>query len=99
LFQITEKKEIKSAFNAEFITRIIPRLEWGAIVQAAEKIGCPNLPAQNEIDSTNEEFLQKLHHILLEIDIVEGSLECPETGRQFHINDGIPNMLLNEDEV
>lgn len=45
------------------------------------------------------EFLQKLHHILLEVDITNGYLECPETGRQFPICNGIPNMLLNEDEV
>ena len=24
---------------------------------------------------------------------------CPETGRKFPVADGIPNMLLNEDEV
>ena len=47
----------------------------------------------------NEELLQKLHHLLLEIDVLEGQLECPETGRVFPITDGIPNMLLNEDEV
>ena len=49
--------------------------------------------------ATDNEFLQKLHHVLLEIDIVEGNLECPETGRIFPITEGIPNMLLNEDEV
>lgn len=30
---------------------------------------------------------------------MEGDLECPETGRKFPINSGIPNMLLKEDEV
>jgi len=35
----------------------------------------------------------------MEIDIKEGNLECPETGRKFPITNGIPNMLLNEDEV
>lgn len=29
----------------------------------------------------------------------EGSLVCPETGRRFPVSKGIPNMLLNEDEV
>jgi multifunctional methyltransferase subunit TRM112 len=48
-----------------------------------------------EIDA----FLQKLHHVLLEVEVQEGSLVCPETGRRFPISDGIPNMLLNEDEV
>ena len=43
--------------------------------------------------------LQKLHHALLEIHITEGSLICPDTGRRFPIKNGIPNMLLHEDEV
>lgn len=47
----------------------------------------------------DEEFLRSLHHVLMEVDIIEGVLECPETGRQFPITNGIPNMLLNEDEV
>ena len=34
-----------------------------------------------------------------QVEIVEGSLICPETGREFPIINGIPNMLLNEDEV
>ena len=38
-----------------------------------------------------------MHFFQIEID--EGSLECPETGRKFQIKQGIPNMLLNEDEI
>lgn len=47
----------------------------------------------------NDELLEKIHHLLMEIEIVEGELQCPESGRVFHIKNGIPNMLLNEDEV
>lgn len=48
---------------------------------------------------TNEDFLKKAHHVLLEVEVINGDLLCPESGRKFPINDGIPNMLLNEDEV
>ena len=47
----------------------------------------------------NPDFLKKAHHVLMEIDIINGDLVCPETGRKFPVSDGIPNMLLNEDEV
>lgn len=47
----------------------------------------------------NEDFLKKVHHILLEVEVINGELLCPESGRKFPINDGIPNMLLNEDEI
>lgn len=68
---------------------------------SAEVVGLhEDIPKEFSEDiATNESVLQKLHHLLLEIDILEGQLECPETGRVFPIKDGIPNMLLNEDEV
>ena len=47
----------------------------------------------------NEEILKKLHKILLEVEIIEGELVCPETGRKFPITNGIPNMLINDDET
>ena len=36
---------------------------------------------------------------ILQLEVMEGNLICPETGRKFPISKGIPNMLLNEDEV
>jgi multifunctional methyltransferase subunit TRM112 len=42
----------------------------------------------------NDEFLKKIHKVLLEYDVEEGELICPETGRKFPIVNGIPNMLL-----
>ena len=37
--------------------------------------------------------------ICWQVEVVEGELECPESGRKFPISEGIPNMLLREDEV
>lgn len=88
-------------FNPEFIARMIPRLNWEAVRSSAQVIGCAEqLPVDVPEDAAaNEEFLQQLHHVLLEVDITEGTMECPETGRQFPIQNGIPNMLLEECEV
>ena len=47
----------------------------------------------------DSDFLRKVHHILPEVYIVNGEHICLETGRKFPINNGIPNMLLNEDEA
>ena len=47
---------------------------------------------------SDEDFLRTFHHILLEVQVEEGALVCPETGRRFPISKGIPNLLLNEDE-
>lgn len=88
-------------FNMEFVARIIPKLDWSTLWQAADKLGHAGDLPQTLIQDyeNNEEFLKKVHHVLLEVEVINGELVCPETGRKFPITSGIPNMLLNEDEV
>ncbi|CAH3018366.1 unnamed protein product [Porites evermanni] len=88
-------------FNPEFISRMIAKVEWSALLKAAEQVGrSEGLPSEVIPDyEKDEEFLKKVHHVLLEVEVDEGSLVCPESGRKFPIKNGIPNMLLNEDEV
>ncbi|KAJ8877535.1 hypothetical protein PR048_021990 [Dryococelus australis] len=40
-----------------------------------------------------------INFLLQQVDVVTGDLVCPESGRKFPINESIPNMLLNEDEL
>ena len=51
------------------------------------------------LDTGDEDALKRVHHALLEVDVVAGSLVCTETGRKFPIAAGIHNMLLNQDEI
>jgi uncharacterized protein YbaR (Trm112 family) len=37
--------------------------------------------------------------VTVQVCLQEGALICPETGRRFPVVNGIPNMLLAEDEV
>ncbi|KAI3952351.1 hypothetical protein MKX01_009224 [Papaver californicum] len=95
------KHEIKEVeFNSDFIRNMFVKIEWKALVNAAKSMGYEELP--EEVDSSmleNDEFLKRFHHALLELHLEEGALVCPETGRKFPVVKGIPNMLLNEDEV
>jgi multifunctional methyltransferase subunit TRM112 len=43
-------------------------------------------------------FLQALYHILMNVHLVKGMLTCPVTRREFPVQDGIPNMVLEEEE-
>uniref|UniRef100_A0A803N0P0 Uncharacterized protein n=1 Tax=Chenopodium quinoa TaxID=63459 RepID=A0A803N0P0_CHEQI len=86
--------------NVDFLKNIFSKIEWKPFVDAAKTLGFSELPEdvdQSLLDS--QEFLAKFHHALLEIHLEEGALVCPETGRKFPVNKGIPNMLLHEDEV
>ncbi|KAL1310068.1 hypothetical protein HN51_052750 [Arachis hypogaea] len=86
--------------NADFLRKMFEKVEWKAFVEASRSMGYAQLP--EEVDSgmlESDEFLSRFHHALLELHLEEGALVCPETGRRFPVNKGIPNMLLHEDEV
>ena len=91
-----------SQFFAQFVrctpracTAAQPHRRSRATLRAAQlKLEKGELPpAVPEDYATNEEFLKALHHVLLEVEIVEGVLVCPETDKRFPIKEGIPSML------
>eukprot|EP00929_Paragymnodinium_shiwhaense_P114443 TRINITY_DN82846_c0_g1_i1.p2 TRINITY_DN82846_c0_g1~~TRINITY_DN82846_c0_g1_i1.p2 ORF type:complete len:139 (-),score=48.14 TRINITY_DN82846_c0_g1_i1:33-449(-) len=62
--------------------------------------GLPALPAAlTQADEANEDLMKKLHLVLFDMHVIDGKLVCPESGREFPVENGIPNMLLNDDEV
>nr|XP_014333180.1 PREDICTED: multifunctional methyltransferase subunit TRM112-like protein isoform X2 [Bos mutus] len=93
--QATEVRINPVEFNPDFIVRMIPKVEWAALLEAADHV--PKEPIQGY--EHNEEFLRKMHHVLLEVEVLEGTLQCPESGRVFPISRGIPNMLLSDEET
>ncbi|KAI6659320.1 Multifunctional methyltransferase subunit TRM112-like protein [Oopsacas minuta] len=100
VLQATKIDKVIAEFNQEFLLRMLDRLEYHVLIHALEMIGMKDfLPIiLPENCSEDEAFMKNLHHALLEIDIIEGELICPESGRKFPIKDGIPNMLLTDEE-
>lgn len=99
--EVNEMKIREVDFNPEFISRMIPRLEWKALYEAAQSLDVVgNLSPEVVKDYENDEdFLKEAHRVLMEVEVIKGFLICPESGRKFPIENGIPNMLLNEGEV
>jgi multifunctional methyltransferase subunit TRM112 len=75
-------------------------------------LGYDELPETMPDDALdNLEFLKRVHHALnnvcfaciksniLQLEVEEGVLICSESGREFPIKNGIPDMLLKENEV
>ncbi|KAH7339892.1 trm112 [Rhizoctonia solani] len=90
----------EAEFNPDFLRKFMPRLEWGALVDTAKQLGDESLPEMQPAPGTeDEEFLQKLHHVLLEIHVEEGQMICPNCEHAYMIMQGIPNMLLAEHEI
>jgi multifunctional methyltransferase subunit TRM112 len=83
------------------ISKLIPKINYPVLVQAAKNVGIDvgsypeTLPAEWD---GNTEFLKKVADLAMSVDVVDGELECPESGRRFLIREGIPNMLVNDEE-
>lgn len=62
-------------------------------------MGISTLPPTLTTDLAEDPaFLHALYHILMNVHLVRGVLTCPATGREFPVSDGIPNMMLEEEE-
>jgi len=46
----------------------------------------------------DDDFLAALYNVLMNVHVVRGMLKCPATGREFPIENEIPNMVLEEEE-
>lgn len=89
--------------NAEqeisFVKGVLGMLDWPALVQGASEMGLSTLPPLLTEDLANDsDFLIALYHVLMKVHLVKGILTCPETGREFPVVNGIPNMMLEEEE-
>ena len=92
--------------NPKMITNVLQKLDWGAVLYAHSVVVASFDPPLEELpelkpcgESLTEELIESLHRLLMCIHVVTGTLVCPETNRPFPIKDGIPNMILHEDEL
>lgn len=83
------------------VAQTMRKLNYEALVSAAKDL---NIDVLNKYTYSldivsNLDFLRDVHHVLYEVDVNKGLLVCPESGRKFMIENGIPNMILLEDEI
>jgi multifunctional methyltransferase subunit TRM112 len=97
--RVEEHTEPPSERQIIFVKSMLSRLDWPALVQACAEMGIPTLPNTLTDDLAHDTaFLQALYNILMNVQLVQGMLTCPVTGREFPVTDGIPNMILEEEE-
>ena len=86
-------------YNEAFVKHILPSLDWPVLCAAASQLGLTSLPPALVPSLIEDpEFLQAVHHILVNVHVVAGVLTCPTTGREFAIKDGIADFMLEEEE-
>mmetsp|Transcript_26317 Transcript_26317/g.58918 ORF Transcript_26317/g.58918 Transcript_26317/m.58918 type:complete len:124 (+) Transcript_26317:311-682(+) len=90
----------QSPCNRDFIVSMIPNLNWQALRVAAREVGIDSLPEELTDDLVSDDnFIYALHHILFDVHVTEGRLECPESGQIFNVKGGVAFMDLDEDIV
>jgi len=110
----TKLKVEESEFNSDMLMAMLPKVEWSALYSTVESlretaaqndITIPSLPAESPLEGMDGEVMldaslaKALHFVLFDLHVVDGTLICPESAREFPIEQGIPNMLLHDDEV
>ena len=89
-----------SEFSAERILHLLPKVDWPALRKTASQMGIADLPEKApDAPAADPAFLKSVHDLIMDIHVTEGKLVCPHCSRAYPIHKGIPNMLLNEDEL
>ena len=88
--------------SVDMVRIMVSKLNWPVVRAGAQDLSISDVTDIETISEAvlaDEGSLRRIHHVLFEVNLIEGFLVCPESGRKFPVNDGIPNMLLHEDEI
>lgn len=86
----TETRHVKTEYNPETCAKIVSRIDFIALAGACNDLGIPFTPPE-DVNNLEEGVIQSLHHILFEVEVVEGYLVSP-SGNHYRITRGIPDM-------
>lgn len=97
----------ESPFDSQLVHRMLPKINYETLQKACEDLTEPCKKQEIELPKIPEtlpselgdSLVLDLYRVLYDIHVEEGFLVCPDTGREFAIKDGIPNMILHEDEL
>ncbi|CAD5226088.1 unnamed protein product [Bursaphelenchus xylophilus] len=95
----TEKKEFE--FDPVMMVKLLPKMQYPVLLSTAQNIGIDvsGLPSQLPDNwKEDHDFLKKAAELALGYEIIDGELECPESGKVFKIKEGIPNMLIDRED-
>ncbi|OQR92391.1 hypothetical protein ACHHYP_03737 [Achlya hypogyna] len=93
----------ETQYSKEFMLHILKSIDWRGLATTVNQLNHPELPPLPATLPANiehdEELLKAVHHVIFDTEIIEGELVCNNCGRSYPISGGVPNMLLEEDEM
>ncbi len=97
----TNSKTVSVDFNQELTQKFLKKLDLPALTQATKDLQIYKFDFEklNEEEINNLDIVKYIHHLINEVQIVEGKLICNNCNREYIIHNGIPNLVLNDNEV
>ena len=105
LIKATKVEIEETPVDYEFVEKLMSKVDFPVLISTAQQLATDHQEVANFLGEvleqmpSDESSMVQMHKILFDVHIVEGHLICPGTGRKFPIRDGIPNMILHEDEI
>jgi multifunctional methyltransferase subunit TRM112 len=91
----------KHEFDEDSIKRFIKKIDFKGLKSACDDL---NINLKYDFDSLSEEqknsseFLQYMNNILFELIIEDGKLICNNCRREYKIENGITNFMINDEQ-
>lgn len=85
----TKKRIVHKDFDSNYLHRLLRTINMESFKNGCQDLGLEFIEYMGE--QTSEENLNKIHHYLLEIDILSGYL-VSKSGQKFNIIGGIPDI-------
>ena len=92
--EIEDMEVIETDMNEEFIRHLIPSLDWGGLLIAAEAIGLQVFPESYDNSLLeDEDFVKAMHYLLFDVHIVSGYLINSYNNKKYKIENSIPIFM------
>jgi uncharacterized protein YbaR (Trm112 family) len=90
-----------SVFDNELITKLIKKIDFNVLNEASKQLNVfkADISMLSEEEKNQNDIKSYFHFLLNEVSVEDGFLVCEGCGREYEIKDGIPNMVLGDDEV
>jgi multifunctional methyltransferase subunit TRM112 len=97
----TQTGLINAEYDEDLVKKMLKKLDLPALTLACKDVGVYKFDFETlpQDDFENSEVLKYIHHCIFEVTITTGKLQCPNCGKEYQIADGIPNLILNDDEI
>lgn len=100
LIQADEVETLESDANLDFIARVAPRLDAGALRMALSRVGVlDDFDAELHWESLADSDPEFLHNAINNLEVVQGALKCDKCEKVYPIRDSIPQMVLRDTDM